>query len=285
MLKFRMRGGNRSTTSMRQREISQIKGERAHILSSKSDFFLREAYKTLRTNLFFSLAGDREENSHVVMVTSSLQSEGKSITTLNLCISLAQDGKKVILIDCDLRKPKLARLLSCSAPAGLSNLLLDPQLLSQAVIHRGDLALDIILSGDIPPNPSELLGSSRMEHLLDNLRQNYDYIVLDTPPVNLVTDSAILAPKTDGVAFVVRAGQTERGAIIHAVEQIEYAKAKILGFILNGVDMGQTGYGYKKYSRYGYKKYDYGYGYGYGYGEEPAAGPSAGSSEEETSAK
>ena len=234
-----------------------IADERKHILGPDSEFFIREAYKTLRTNTMFSLA--EKEGSRVVLVTSSLQSEGKSITTLNLAISFAEAENRVLLIDCDLRRPKLARLLRKSAKAGLSNLLLDPTLLEKAIlpsdVHAG---LDVILAGDIPPNPSELLGSRRMETLLQQLRKSYDYILLDTPPVNMVTDAAVLSARSDGVLFVVRANQSERGPVTHAVEQLQYAQAKILGFVLDDVATAQGGYGYGKYKRYGY-----GYGYGY----------------------
>ena len=249
-----------------------IADERRNILSANSDFFIREAYKTLRTNTMFALAG--QDGCKVVVVTSSLQGEGKSITTLNLAISFAEAENRVLLIDCDLRRPKLARLLQKSARAGLSNLLLDPSLLGEATLPSGTPLLDIILSGDIPPNPSELLGSARMSALLAQLREKYDYILLDTPPVNMVTDAVVLASKCDGVLFVVRAGQSERGPVMHAVEQLGYAQAKILGFVLGDVTAEDSRYGYGKYKykkyyrygRYGYGGYGYGgYGYGYGY--------------------
>ena len=245
--------------------------ERRHILSAKSDFFMREAYKTLRTNTMFALA--EQDGCKTVLVTSSLQGEGKSITALNLAISFAEAESRVLLIDCDLRRPKLARLLNESCAVGLSNLLLDPSLLGGAILSSGTERLDVILSGDIPPNPSELLGSARMSALLAQLRERYDYIIFDTPPVNVVTDAVVLAPKSDGVLFVVRAGRSERGAVSRAVEQLEYAQAKLLGFVLDdAASTGGSGYGkykYKKYGygRYGYYKRGYGYGYGYGYGE------------------
>lgn len=247
----------------------QIQEERKHLLSAKSDFFVREAYKTLRTNVMFSLT--EESGCKVLVLTSSLQSEGKSITAVNLAISYALADQRVLIIDCDLRRPKLARLLGLSAPVGLSNLILRPLLKDQAIIHAEELGVDVILSGDIPPNPSELLGSERMQKLLDELKQDYDYIILDTPPVNMVTDAVVLAPKSDGVLFVVRANQSERAPVVHAVDQLEYAKAKVLGFILNGVELEKSSYGHGKYGyrRHGkYKQYGYnsGYGYGYGYG-------------------
>ena len=250
--------------------------DRRHILSADSNFFIREAYKTLRTNTMFALAG--QEGCKIILVTSSLQGEGKSITALNLAISFAEAENRVLLIDCDLRRPKLARLLRKSSHAGLSNLLLDPSLLGEAILPSDVTGLDVILSGDIPPNPSELLGSARMSALLAQLREKYDYILLDTPPVNMVTDAVVLAPKSDGVLFVVRAGRSERGPIAHAVEQLGYAQAKILGFVLDDVTASSGSYGYSKYKRYGYGRYGYGrsYGYGYGYGYGHISGGSQG---------
>ena len=246
--------------------------DRRHILSADSNFFIREAYKTLRTNTMFALAG--QEGCKIILVTSALQGEGKSISALNLAISFAEAENRVLLIDCDLRRPKLARLLRKSSRVGLSNVLLDPLQLGEVILPGGVDRLDVILSGDIPPNPSELLGSARMESLLAHLRKRYDYVILDTPPVNMVTDAVVLAPKSDGVLFVVRAGQSERGPVTHAVEQLEYAHAKILGFILGDVNGDGTRYGYgkykyqyHKYSRYGYGRY----GYGYGYSSRPKA--------------
>lgn len=246
--------------------------DRRHILSADSNFFIREAYKTLRTNTMFALAG--QEGCKIILVTSALQGEGKSISALNLAISFAEAENRVLLIDCDLRRPKLARLLRKSSRVGLSNVLLDPSQLGEVILPGGVDRLDVILSGDIPPNPSELLGSARMESLLAHLRKRYDYVILDTPPVNMVTDAVVLAPKSDGVLFVVRAGQSERGPVSHAVEQLEYVHAKILGFILGDVNGDGTRYGYgkykyqyHKYSRYGYGRY----GYGYGYSSRPKA--------------
>lgn len=250
-------------------ETETIADERRNLLSSKSEFFVREAYKTLRTNVSFSLTND--EKCHVIVMTSSMQGEGKTITTMNLAISYAQTDRKVLVIDCDLRRPKLARLMQMNSAVGLSNLILNPKLINNAILPTHVKGLDVILAGDIPPNPSELLGSPRMERILAQLREKYDFIFLDSPPVNMVTDAVVLAPLSDGVLFLVRANRSERGAVIHAVEQLEYAKTKILGFVLNDVDMEKTHYGYghryKRYSRY--RQYGYGYGYGYGYSSRP----------------
>lgn len=255
-------------------DTNRMEVERQNILSESSGFFIRESYKALRTNVSFALAD--EEACKVLIVTSAMQSEGKSITAINLAISYAEMNHRVLLIDCDLRRPKLARLLSMKGNVGLSNLIIKPELLRKAVQDSGIPNLDVIFAGDVPPNPSELLGSSRMKKLIDNLRENYDYIILDTPPVNMVTDACVLVPESSGVLFVVRSGVSERGATIHAVEQLEYSKAKILGFVLNEVKPENDYYGYRKYGqyrRYGYSRgYGYsrhGYGYGYGYGYQP----------------
>jgi capsular exopolysaccharide synthesis family protein len=243
-----------------QQDGQFLQEEKNNLLMNGDNFFIREAYKTLRTNVTYALAD--QEGCKVIAVTSSMQSEGKSFTATNLAIACAQADKKVLLIDCDLRRPKLNRLLGASARSGLTELLMQPELRDKVILHEEAAGMDVIISGAIPPNPSELLGSKRMKKLLEDLRQKYEYIILDTPPVNMVTDAAVLAPLSDGVVFVVRMNYSERGAVIHAVEQLGYANAKILGMVLNEMDMEQTaGYRYQKYRRYG----RYGYGYGYGY--------------------
>lgn len=256
------------------RRISQVKQDRKHILTPKSGFYLQEAYRALRTNVNFALAD--KEGSKIVMVTSSLQGEGKSLTALNLAIALGQMDKKVLLIDCDLRRPRMARLLNLNAPAGLSNLLVDFSLMDVAIINSDEHGIDLLLAGDIPPNPAELLSSARMQKLLEQMRAKYDYILLDSPPVDLVVDAVALSSQCDGVLFVVRAGQTERGAVIHGIDQLEYAGANVLGFVFNGINseaaVGYGKYRFRKYARsnrqYGrYYRYGYQYGYGgYGYG-------------------
>lgn len=260
--------------TMNAQRVSKVKHDRKHILSSKSGFYIQEAYRALRTNVNFAFA--TTEGCKVLMVTSALQSEGKSITALNLAIALGQTDKKVLIIDCDLRRPRMARLMNINAPAGLSNLLIDLNQLDVAVVSSEEYGIDMILAGDIPPNPAELLSSGRMQKLLTMLRERYDYVIIDSPPVDLVVDAVALSRQCDGVLFVVRADQSERGAVIYGMEQLEYAGANVIGFVFNGATSetarGYGKYRYRKFAKYGhYSKYGrygnrYGYGYGYGYG-------------------
>ena len=237
-------------------EIALIQSQRQHILGPDSDFFVREAYKTLRTNVTFSLAD--EEACKVIIITSAMQSEGKSITALNLAISYAEMNRRVLLVDCDLRRPMIARLLDIRTHVGLSNVLVEPELCDQAILMGERENLHFLTAGDIPPNPSELLASGRFKRLLDELKKEYDIILLDTSPVNLVTDACVLVPESNGVLFVVCAGNSDRNSVRHAVEQLEYSKAKILGFVLNGTSAEKGGYGYEKYRRKRYGTYGYG---------------------------
>ena len=265
---------SRKEKKAQRHEYMSILEESRHILNPKTNFYIREAYNTLRTNVIFSLTGD--EKCKVVVVTSSNPGEGKSITAVNLAISLSETDKRVLIVDCDMRKPKLHRLLDMKSDAGVSDVLVEPEKLTESILRcRNGENLYALLAGRIPPNPSELLGSQRMQRLLASCRENFDYIILDTPPVNMVTDAVVLTPFADGTLFVVRANMSERGPVLHAMEQLEYSQSKILGVVFNGIDMQKTDYGYKKYGyrRYGYKKYGYygsgygsGYGYGYGYG-------------------
>lgn len=248
--------GKRSRALTKKEAKSLMEGRR-NLLSQKSDFFVREAYKTLRTNVSFAL--EEKEGCKTIVVTSSLKDEGKSVTAINLAISYAMSDRKVLIIDCDLRRPKIARLLQLNSRAGLSSLIMDPELLENAILPTKVAGLDAVLSGEIPPNPSELLDSSGMKELLQRLQKRYDVIILDSPPVNIVTDAVVLAPYSDGVLFLVRAHHSERGAVIHAVEQLEYARAKILGFVLNDVNVEKIRYGTYRYKRYGRYSYDCNY--------------------------
>ena len=219
--------------------------QRKMILNESSPFALQEAYKTLRTNLQFSLRGSGCKR---FCITSCSAGEGKSITMLNLAISFAEIGKKVLLIDADLRRPALARLLIEKATPGLSNVLADQAETTEAIRYQVYPNLDVIFAGDVPPNPSELLSSEKMQKLVEELSEMYDYILIDTPPVNVVSDCCIIANMLDGVLLLARQGRSKKESLKQAVNQLKLTEAKLLGYVLNGVTVKT-----KSYYRYGYK--------------------------------
>lgn len=199
-----------------------------------------ESYRTLRTNIQYS-SFDKEYK--VIMVTSSEPGEGKSTTAGNLALCLAQGEKKVILVDCDLRKPSLHKKFKISNIVGLSDVMIGKEELVTAM-HRYNNNLVILTSGKIPPNPSEMLSSKTMTTLLDTLKQNFDYIILDTPPVQAVTDSQILATKADGAILVVRAERTKKDSVQNAISLLKKVNANIIGTVLNGLDNSRNKYYY-----------------------------------------
>lgn len=229
------------------------------MLGEKLSFAAAEAYKLLRANLMFALP-DGEEDCRVVGVTSSVRGEGKSTTTLNLAYSLAEAGQYVLVIECDMRLPTLAKRLGMDGVKGVSNLLAGlcngSEVIKRTEIHQN---LYVLPAGEIPPNPSELLGSERMRVTLDILRKDFDIILLDLPPVNAVSDPLVASKLTDGMVLVVRQNYSSKRAIAEAVRQLIFVDAKILGFVMT--DSNTAAPGRKKY----YKKY----GYGYSYGEKP----------------
>ena len=221
------------------------KKEKELILTQEVPFLVEEAYKSLRTNVVFSLP--KEENK-IVEITSAYQNEGKSVTAINLALSLVKNGAKVALVDCDLRLPTDAQKLEIPQEPGLTQLLFDQNSLQEVVCHH-DSGVDVIPAGSLPPNPSEILGSDSMTGLLESLKEQYQYVILDAPPVGVVTDAAVLAPKVSGIVLVVRQGQTREEGINAAVKQLQMASGKILGFVLTDATMEQKAYSH--YSYYG----------------------------------
>ena len=198
---------------------------------------ISEQYRTLRTNLEFSSVDNPLKS---ILVTSSSPSEGKSMTTANLAVVYAQQGLKVLLIDADLRKPTVHYTFRLDNLRGLSNILVNEATIEETAYATGIGNLDVISSGPIPPNPSELLGSKRMEALIQEASSSYDLIIFDTPPVLAVTDAQILGNVVDGTILVIRSGQTEYELAIKAKEALEPAKAKLLGTVLNDREKTST---------------------------------------------
>lgn len=284
-------GGLFNSKKMTRQEWKQasLKRNQMAILNNKTSFVVREAYKIARTNIIFSCSGSGSDECKIIAVTSASPGEGKTTSVLNLSLSFAQTGSRVLLIDGDLRKPRIHQYLGVIKANGLSTVLSNQKTFDEVVYHDVKYGLDCLTAGSIPPNPAELLASDAMKALLENLKYRYDYIFIDTPPVTVVTDAAALSKFVTGLIVIVRDGYTDHSSIEHALHLLKIADANVLGFFLNDVDPANANYGtYNKsygkrygykygfrygskiFGRYGYERNHYGqygnYGYGYGYG-------------------
>lgn len=222
------------------------------------DFRTKEAYKTLRTNLSF--AG---KDIKVISLTSCTPSEGKSSVSFQLCMSLAESGKKTILVDADMRKSVLrGRYKASREKYGLSHYLSGQAEFDDVCCRTNIENLDIIFAGPVPPNPSELLGSDAFQKLLELLRWKYDYVIVDTPPLGSVVDGAVASAYCDGAVIVIESGAVSHKFVKSIKDQLDRVGCRVLGCVLNKVDLKKSSY---------YKKY-YGYYSGYGYYGNPENG-------------
>ena len=192
-----------------------------------------ESYRSIRTSIKYSSV---DNPIKTIVITSSNSSEGKSTVAGNLAFSLSQNGSRTLLIDCDLRKPSVHKKFLIPNDKGLTDVLFDKKDLKD-VIKKIENNLYVLPCGTIPPNPAEILGSKTMEEFLDELSINYDYIILDTPPVLAVTDAQLLAAKSDATVLVVKANKTKGKTVINSYKELEKVKANIIGTILNDVEM------------------------------------------------
>lgn len=199
-----------------------------------------EAYRSLRSNIEYS-SFDNEYRA--IVVTSSVPGEGKSTTAGNLAIALAKSGNSVLLVDCDMRKPSIHKKFKISNMYGTAELLLRKRLFEE-VANKHSENLIIITAGKIPPNPSEMLASKAMTAFIEEMKKEFKYIILDTPPLQAVTDAQVLSTKADGVLLVVRAGSTKKDAVLNSVDLIEKVHGKIIGTVLNGVENKKNNYYY-----------------------------------------
>lgn len=226
------------------------------VVGGNISFAAAEAYKLLRTKLQFSFAD--EEACRIIGVSSALTGEGKSVSAVNLAHTISQLGKRVLLIDCDMRRPSLSEKLPIKKSPGLSDFLTGQisadDLFQMCGIKGDERAFHVIAPGRIPPNPMELLSSARMEKMLKLLRKNYDYIVLDLPPVGEVSDALAAAKLTDGILMVVRQNYCDRIALNAAIRQFEFVDSKILGVVLTFTTENGNCYSKKYYKKY-YKRY------------------------------
>lgn len=211
-----------------------------------------EAFRTLRTNLHYA---SPEKVLRLLGLTSAGPEEGKSVVTANLAITLAQQGKKVLLMDCDLRKPMVHKLFGVPSSPGITNVLVDGTPLDTLASKAPVQGLTVIPAGPIPPNPSELLGSSSMDQLLQEVSERFDYVLLDTPPVVSVTDAVVLSSRLDGLILVVHAGVTRTQLVKEAKKNIEQAQGNLIGVVLNGVRYSSGDYRYYYYYSHGYGGY------------------------------
>lgn len=227
-------------------------GRRAPLLWAEVPQGFAEAFRGIRTNLMFSSA---DEGPRTVVITSTQPVEGKSIVAANLAVSLAQTGQRVLLIDADMRKPRQHELFTIPQDPGLSNLLVGKARTNDAVAKSSLANLRVMTSGPNPPNPAELLGSARFRELLKALRELFDWIVIDSPPVMAVTDASVIGHLATGVVFVVGCERVNRHAARTAVEQLLTARATILGCVLNRVNVKKNPYYYAHYYKHDYAEY------------------------------
>ena len=221
---------------------------RTETISDKSKFAIVESYKSARSNIMFSLSADDDK---LFAVTSYSKGEGKSTVSANLAISFSKMEKKVLLVDCDLRRPNIHNIFKIENQAGLSNVI-SKMVEFEEVIHRNVLPnLDILPSGTIPPNPSELLCSPKFTNLVKKLYEEYDYIIFDTPPIGVVADALLLKDLLAGFVVVLRERSTTHGDVQNIMDSMKLADAKILGFVKVGCTSN------KKRSRRGYYYYQY----------------------------
>lgn len=214
------------------------------ILADNVQFSVTEAYNMLRTNLHFTLS-TKESNAFVI--SSPLSGDGKSTTAANIAITLAQTKARVLLVDCDLRRPVQHKMFNLNNKKGLSSVLTGQNFWDN--VHKGVYqTLDVLTSGAMPPNPSELLGSKNMEKFVESVKDLYDYVILDTSPINVVTDAMLLSKITTGIMLVVRQDVSTYDEIDRAIESINFVEGNILGVVINSVEENNSKFGRK----YGY---------------------------------
>ena len=235
--------------------IPAISGEEKEALYMITDkmpkAMISEAFRSLRTSVLFS-SSDNEIRT--IMLTSGGPGEGKTTVAINLAVTMAHEGKKVLLLDCDLRRPTLHKVFDMKEKLGLSNLLVDHSIEIDQAIHETEVDnLDIILCGPIPPNPSELLGSKRMQEIISLFEEKYDRVIFDSPPSISLADAAVLGRAVDGVLLVVDSKTTARGKAQKSVKALSEVGANLIGVALNRVNINEEGY-------YGYYYYNYDYG-------------------------
>ena len=219
------------------------------LMHREAPFAIKEAYIKMRTNMMFCLTADRVRPCKVFAITSSKPNEGKSLTSANIAISFAMLGKKTILIDADLRKPEQQRIWGIEQTRGLSDYLADMSLLELAIVE--EIPLSIAYTVTVPPNPSALLSSDKMKQFVKYCCEQYDYVILDTPPINTVADAQIISTFVDGMLILAKSGYTTSDELETAIETVNRADGNLCGIILNDLNIKSNKYSYQYKHRYG----------------------------------
>lgn len=230
------------------------RNDQRKILCADSPFIVKEAYNSIRTNLLFTQQG---EKCPVFVVSSPTANNGKSINAINMSISFAQMGKRTLIIDADMRNPTVHRMFSIPVKNGLSEILAG--LTDSITVSKTDIEnLSVLTAGKIPPNPAELLSSVRMDKLLEFVKEHYDCVIIDTPPINLVTDATAFALKATGYIIIIKTETTDLQEVKTTINSLQQINAPIIGFVTNDVSASD-----KRYSSYYKKGYKYSYNYNY----------------------
>lgn len=244
--------------------LEGIRTNQKRLLTNDTPFAVKEAYVKLRTSLMFCMTADKQRPCKVFAITSAKASEGKSLTAANIAISYAMLGKNTLLIDADMRKPTQKRLWHVNVNYGLCDFL--AKIGPLELMRVDSIPLTIVCTGTIPPNPSELLASDRMKRFVQACSRAYDYVVIDTPPINTVADAQIVSTFVDGVVIVAKSGGTTSDELNSAIGAVERAGGNLCGVVLNNLNMKSIRSSY----RYKYAE-DYKYAYKYSYTESNGA--------------
>lgn len=226
------------------RKIGKSKVDPSVVTYFDQKALVSEQYKILRTNI---LSLNKGKPPRTIVVTSSIHSEGKTITSLNLAVSMAQaiNKPKVLLVDADLRKGRIAKYLGAKQQAGLSEVLMGKAEIKDVLFNLDVENLTFVDSGAVPENPAELLASNDMKYFLSEMKAKFDYVIIDTPPIISVTDSGIVGKQADGILMVVQAGRTQRGIVKRARELLYQSQSKILGYVLTNIEYHLPEYIYR----------------------------------------
>lgn len=247
-------------TAKAKKGETSVSAKRYTILDPDTPFYVNESYKAMRTNITFALAASTSKNKNVFAVASANPSEGKSTTAANIAIALSQMDCKVLLIDADLRKPVQHRIFKVNNKLGLTNVLVQMEIFEDCVKRDVIPNLDLLTTGTKPPNPSEILASEYTADVLSGLSQMYDYVIIDTPPVNVVSDAMVISKSIAGILLVLKYGITSYDDLKEAIRKTELSNTSVVGCVLNGIKRRSGAHSYKYKYKYKYKNY-YSYGY------------------------